>query len=386
MFSRVFAMVRKEFRQLSRDRRILPIVIVAPLLQLFLLGYAANLDIRHIPFAVADYSQSAEARELIREFARSGYFDLVMEVDDMRKLDPLIARGEVRVGLVIPANFGAHIGRKSRASLALILDAADANTARIALGYASVIVERFSRRMIIATLNERFNPYSLNLRRMMEEGEGGILDPRIRVFYNPEMKSRNFFVPGVIALILMVMTTILTAASIAKEKEAGTLEQLIVSPIKKRELLIGKLIPYVIIGFIDAGLVLFVGIYWFKVPFRGSILLLFFGAALFLMSTLGMGLLFSVISRRQQQAMITAFFALLPSMILSGFIFPIENMPRAVQYLTYLIPIRYFLVIVRGIFLKGVGFSVLKGQFIALFILGFSFLLVSLSLFRKRLS
>jgi ABC-2 type transport system permease protein len=384
MFSRIYAVMEKEFRQLSRDRRTLPIIILAPLIQLILLGYAANLDIRHITLAVSDCSRSSESRELIRRFSESGYFDLVSEVDDIRKLDPLIDRGEARAGLVIPANFSTRMGKGSQASLALILDGSDANTARIALGYASMIVERFSREKMMASLDNQFAPDSRGLTRAMKKGEADILDPRIRIFYNPELKSRNFFVPGVIALILMVITTILTAGSIAREKESGTLEQLIVSPIRKREIIIGKLAPYVVIGFIDIGLVLVAGIFWFRVPFRGNVFLLLIASALFLMSTLGLGLLFSIISRNQQQAMISAFFSIIPSMMLSGFVFPIENMPRLAQYITYLIPIRYFLVIVRSIFLKGVGFSALANQFIALFILGTSFFLTSLLLFRKR--
>jgi ABC-2 type transport system permease protein len=369
---RLRTLVKKEFIQIRRDRRILPILIIMPVLQLIILGYAVSSDIKHLAVAVCDLDRTAESRALLDRFATSGYFDIRHAVSDDRQIQPLVDAGKVRVGIVIPPRFAAKLARGETVAVQLLLDGTDSNTATVAQGYATQIVNAEATRI----LEERLGP---------KAPAPLAVDPSIRVWFNPDLKSVNFMVPGVVALILTIVTMTMTATAIVKEKERGTIEQLIVSPIQPMQLMVGKALPFVLIGYADILLVVLVGLLWFRVPIAGSFPLLLLLSGVFIMTTLGLGLLISTLSQTQQQAMMLGFFANPPFMLLSGFIFPIASMPEPMQYLTYLIPLRYFLVIIRGIFLKGVGLEVLWPQALAL--LGFGVVLLTLSAlrFQKRL-
>jgi len=370
---RVAHLVRKEFLQLRRDRRMLPIVLIAPVLQLLVLGYAANLDVREIPTAICDLDRSVQSRELGADFLESGYFKLQARLDRLEDTDRYLLRGDAEMILVIPRGFGRSVARGEPASLQLLADGTESSSATIGLSYASLIVSRYAAGLALERI--RWSPAS-------GPGKGAVV-PVPRLWYNPELKSRDFLVPGILALLLMVMTTLLTSLAIVKEKEAGTLEQLIVTPLRAREMILGKLLPFVVIGFIDVLLVVLVATLLFRIPVKGSLLLLFAFSGLFLLTTLGLGLLVSTLSRNQQQAMMTTlFFLMLPMTLLSGFVFPIENMPRPIQLLTYILPLRYYFVIVRGLFLKGVGLAELWDE--AAMLLGFGLLILGASSLRFR--
>lgn len=366
--------LQKEFAQLRRDRKMLPIVFIAPVLQLLLLGYAANLDVEHIPIAVVDHDVSVESRRLVDDFIRSGYFDRVSQFQDPALIDDRIDEGKIVMALVIPSGFQRDMKRGGDAAIQAIVDGADANTATIAMNYADIIVRKYSA--------------ELKLEGMRSASGRGIhipIEAEPRVWYNPELKSRNFMVPGILALLLMVMTMLLTSLAIVKEKEQGTLEHLNVTPVKPIQLIVGKLVPFSIIGMVDVLLVLAASRILFGLVPEGSILLLIVLSALFLLTTLGLGLLVSTLSRTQQQAMMSAvFFVMLPMLFLSGFAFPIENMPRIIQYVTYALPLRYYFVIIRGIFLKGAGLSTLWDETLMLGIFGVLVLSFSILRFKKQ--
>jgi ABC-2 type transport system permease protein len=368
---RVRTLIWKEFLELRRSPQLLRIVIVAPIVQLCMLGYAATTDITNVPIVVVDGDRTAESRRLIERFAASPYFAIVREELDVREVDDDLARGQASLALVIPPGLGAAIqgrGPESAKRVQVIADGTDANSSGIALAYVSGLVGEF------------------NLGLAAERGDvKRAIDPRIRVWFNAELVSRNFMVPGVLALLLLLITANLTSMAIVRERELGTLDQLNVTPLGRWELILGKLLPYALVGFVDVLLVLAVAVLWFEVPLRGSVPLLLGASAVYLLCTLGLGLFVSTISATQQQAMMTStFFFLVPMIYLSGFIFPIENMPRVIQALTTIIPLRYFLVIVRGIFLKGVGWDVLWPQFAALGAWGVTVLTLAAVRSRKR--
>jgi ABC-2 type transport system permease protein len=373
-FQIVVEIIRKEFYQIRQDRRMLAVSIVAPVAQVILLGYAATTDIKFTDLLVCDLDRSVESRELVRDFTNTRYFIGTYTVDDITEVDEFIDDGRAAVALIIPRGFGNRILGRETAQVQVILDGSDANTANTLLGYASQIIASFSQ----SVLAEYSTP-----------GVGaqtGRILPEPRVWFNPDLKSSNFMVPGVVALVLMIITMTLTSLGIVKEKEIGTLEQLLVTPIKPFHLIIGKLVPFVIIGAVDMTIVLTIARFWFEVPLRGSLALLYGLSGLFILTTLGLGLFISTISKSQQQAMLIAqFFFFMPMMFLSGFAFPIENMPAAIQWTTYLIPLRYFLVIVRGVFLKGTDIVHLWPQVIALFIFGGTIFTLSVLRFRRTL-
>jgi ABC-2 type transport system permease protein len=369
---RLWTLVKKEFIQIRRDRRILPILIVMPVLQLVILGYAVSSDIRRLPTVVCDLDRTPQSRALVDRLAVSGYFDVRHAVSDDRQIKPLMDAGRARVGLIVPPRFAAALARQETATVQLLLDGTDSNTATVAQGYVTQIVNAEATRILVERLGPKASPPTL-------------LEPTVRVWFNPDLKSVNFMVPGVVALILTIVTMTMTATAIVKEKERGTIEQLVVSPIRPIQLMLGKAIPFVIIGYADILLVVLVGLFWFRVPIAGSFTLLLLLSGVFIMTTLGLGLLISTVSQTQQQAMMLGFFANPPFMLLSGFIFPIASMPEPMQYLTYLIPLRYFLVIIRGIFLKGVGLEVLWPQALALLVFGVVVLALAALRFRKRL-
>lgn len=385
----ILCIVIKEFLQIRRDKRMLGLAIAAPMVQLILLGYAATTDIKSIPMIVNDQDRSSVSREFIRQFTNSGYFVVEIEVNSSKDIDHYIENGKAWLALIIPPQFGNHILAGHTVPVQMIADGSDANSANISLGYATQIVAKYSRSILTETMKHTPPPpgeFGISPETMSAAIKPIRVNPEVRVWYNPDLKSAHFMVPGVVALVLVIVTMTLTSLGLVKEKELGTLEQLMVTPIKPAQLIIGKLLPFVVIGAIDVTLVLTVARFWFEVPMRGNVLLLYGLSGLFILTTLGLGLFVSTISRTQQQAMMTAqFFILLPSMYLSGFTFPIENMPHWIQMITYVLPLRYFFTIIRGIFLKGVGIAELWPQALALLVFGVTILTLSVLRFRKRL-
>jgi ABC-2 type transport system permease protein len=366
---RVRTLIRKEFLELRQTPRLLGLIIVAPIIQLTLLGYAATTDVTHVPIVVVDGDRTARSRQLVERFAASPHFRVVAEEFSPDAIDAHLEQGRAWLALVIPRGLEREIESSARsrpAEIQILADGTDATSSGVALAYAGGIVGEFSA-AIGAERGER----------------PGSVDGRVRVWFNPELESRDFMVPGVVALLLLMITANLSSMAIVRERELGTLEQLNVTPLGRWELIAGKLLPYAIIGFVDVVLVVAVAVFWFEVPFRGTVGMLAGGSAAYLLCTLGLGLLVSTVSSTQQQAMMTAtFFFLIPMVYLSGFIFPIENMPAPIQWVTFLIPLRYFLVIVRGVFLKGVGFDVLWPQVAALTAWGVS--VAALAALRSR--
>ena len=375
-WKRVRHIIRKEFIQIRRDRRMLRLIIIAPVLQLIIFGYAVTTDIKHIPTVVVDNDLTLQSRDLIARFENAGYFDLNYYVLRPGDVAPLIDSGKAQAGIDIPKGFARDLAQGRSASLQVIVDGTDSTTAGTVLGYASGIVARYSQDV----LAERSQKLRAQLVRLPS------LDDRTRIWYNPDLRSVNYMVPGVLCMILLVVTMNLTALAIVKEREIGTLEQLIVTPIKARELMIGKVVPFVIIGMVDVVLIMLVARLWFQVPIAGSILLLFACTVAFLMTSLGLGLFVSTVSRTQQQAAMTIFFIMQPSILLSGFFFPIENMPKVIQVLTYAIPLRYYLEIIRGIFLKGAGLVILWPHVVVLVVFGAVILALSALRFTKRMA
>lgn len=373
-FAIIGEIIRKEFYQIRHDKRMLLVSIMAPVLQVLLLGYAATTDIKYSNLVVCDMDKSTESRALIRNFTNSHYFVYKYDVDAPADVDWYIDDAKASVALLIPVRFGESILRRDPVQLQMIFDGADANTANILLGYSTQIVNSFGQSILLDAASRA------------QGMKIGMIMPEPRVWFNQDLKSQNFMVPGVVALVLMIITMTLTSLGIVREKEIGTLEQLLVTPIKPYQLILGKLIPFILIGAVDMVIVLLIARYWFEVPMLGSLWLLVGLSGLFILTTLGLGLFISTIAKSQQQAMLIAqFFFFMPFMFLGGFAFPIENMPVVIQWLSYLIPLRYFLGIVRGIFLKGTGMAELWPQALALFLMGVSILSLSVLRFRKRL-
>ena len=375
MLSKVRYLFVKELIQTLRDKRMRYILIVPPILQLIIFGYAANLDVKHIRTAVRDLDRSVESRDLIGRFGSSKYFDIIFFPSTPKEVKDLINQGEVAVSIEIPTDFSRKLKKGDTATVQIILDGTESNTALIALGYASQILSEFSAQVLVKKLNRA---------GMIGFEEAGV-QLEHRIWFNPNLESRLFYVPGVIASIAFLIPIILTAQAIVREREIGTLEQIMVTPIRSWELIIGKTLPFALIGLFDVVLIALVGVYWFEVPLQGTPLVLLLGAVLFLVSSVAIGLFISTICSTQQQAQISTFFFAMPAFILSGFAFPIENMPEWIQYLTYANPLRYFLVIIRGVFLKAIGLDILWPQMLALGILGALMILLSSLRFQKRL-
>jgi ABC-2 type transport system permease protein len=378
----IIHIIIKEFLQIRRDRRMLALSILAPIIQLVILGYAATTDIKSIPLLVNDQDRSSISRDFVAQFANSGYFVVQGHVNSSNEIDRHIEEGRVWLALVIPPGFGNGIIAHRSVTIQMIADGSDANSANISLGYAAQIVAKYSRAIALESMAAPAGSEEASAVRIRPLR----VNPEVRVWYNPDLKSANFMIPAVVALVLMIVTMTLTSLGVVKEKELGTLEQLMVTPIRPYQLIIGKLLPFVIIGALDVTLVLAAARYWFEVPMRGNVLLLYGLSGLFILTTLGLGLFVSTVSRTQQQAMMTAqFFIFMPFIFFSGFAFPIENMPPLIQAVTYIVPLRYFIVIIRGIFLKGVGIAELWPQALALLIFGVAILTLSVARFRKRL-
>ena len=374
---RIRFLIWKELIELRQDPRLFAIVIMAPIIQLFMLAYAATTDIRNVPIVVADGDRSQASRELVSRFDASPSFTVTRVFNSPPDVDPSLERGEAWMALIIPRGYGAGLEQGQPQSVQVVADGSDANSAGVSLSYATNLIQSFGQE-----LGARFARASGR-----PPGPAASIQPVVRVWFNPRLESREFMIPGVIALLLLVVTTNLSSMGIVREKELGTLEQLNVTPLTRAELIVGKLLPYGMVGLIDVVLVLSVAIFWFHVPMRGSYLLLFGLTLVYLLTTLGLGLFVSTISRTQQQAMMTStFFFMTPMMYLSGFVFPIENMPAWIQPLTFLIPLRYFVVILRGIFLQGVGLETLWPQALALFAWGLVILTLAVLRSSKRLA
>lgn len=372
--SRLFSIIRKEFIQLFRDHRMVALIIVIPIMQLFLLGYSAINDVRDVPMAVFDQSRSAAARALLDAFRVTDYFAINYQVTSYNELQTLISSGDASLGLVIPPDYASQVV-DNQAQAALIIDGSDPTVATTALSAAQLIAQNHSTKIMLSRLER--SGLNLELKPALEL--------RTTVWYNPDLVSSYFMIPGVIGMILYAITAILTASAVVKERERGTIEQLIVTPIRPLELVIGKITPYIILSLLDAFEVIAIGHWWFGMPVRGSLLLIGLVSTLFLFSGLGVGLLASTVANTQQEAMLTVWMTLLPSIFLSGFFFPLSSMPLILQWISYAIPLRYFLVIIRYLLVKGVGLASIQNEVIALAIFGLGIMTIASLRFRKRL-
>lgn len=380
MFERIKQMVIKEFIQVFRDKRMIAIIFIIPVIQLLAFGYAVTTDVNNISTAIYDLDKSYESRELVRRLESSGYFSVTFFAESPDEIKELLDRGRITAAFQINRGFSADLKNKRQTDVQILVDGTDSNTATVAMDYAYRIIMKYS-----VDTGAKKNEASLNsTSSLFREWESGGVDLRTRAWYNPNLRSRNYNVPGVIAMLIMLTCLLLTSMAVVREREIGTMEQLMVTPLKPIELMLGKTIPFAIIGFFDMFLVTMVGIFWFDVPIKGPVQLMPLATAIYLLSALGIGLFISTISKTQQQAMMVTFFFYVPSVLLSGFIFPIENMPDIIQHGTYINPLRYFLVIIRGVFLKGNGISILWPQMLALLILGISVMTISSLRFRKR--
>jgi ABC-2 type transport system permease protein len=373
----ILNIIIKEFLQLKRDPRLFAVIFIAPVMQLILLGYAANLDVNNVHTAVYDQDKTVDSRTFIDKFSASGYFSIDDYVDNYKRATDLINKGDVLWVLVIPKDFGKMLARNETAKVQAIFDGSDGNTTGIAVGYLNGVVTSYSKNILVEQMN----------RRGIHTSIVGNVSPVLRVWYNPDLKTRNFMVPGIIGLLLTVITTVLMAMGIVKERELGTLEQIIVTPIKPFQLILGKIIPFVLLGFVDILIVMAVMVFWFGIGIKGDFFYLIFASFIYILSSLGLGLFISTVSKTQQQAMMVAMFGiLLPMNFLSGFAFPIENMPSWIQPITYLIPLRYYITIIRGVILKGDGLFQLLPETFALLGIGVIILIASSLRFSKRLS
>jgi len=375
VFERIRAMLVKEFIQVLRDPRMRITIFVTPVIQVLVFGYAANTDVRHVPTAVYDLDNTRESRDLVRDFTSSNYFSALHRIFSDREQDALIDRGRASAVLRFDRGFGRDLRGGRGAQFQLVLDASDSNTAGIILSYANQIVARYNERELAAAV--------------AASPAGAVPYPSVemrdRSWFNTNLDSRDYYIPGVICLMITVMTLILTSMAIVREKEIGTMEQLIVSPLRPIELILGKLVPFAVIALVEVLLITVVGTWWFSVPMRGSVTLLLLCTLIYLLTILGVGLFISTLSSTQQEAMMSTFLFFFPANLLSGFMYPIANMPAAIRWLTYLNPLRYYLVILRGIFLKGIGIRILWPQMAALLVYGLAVIVLASLRFRKTL-
>jgi len=368
--------VKKEFLQFKRDPRMYSLILFSPVIQLTLLGLAANLDVDKVRTIIYDQDKSVTSKNYIERFIGSGYFYIEDYVDNYDEVTKEIDYGNALLALVIPTDFEKKINRKETAKVQVILNGSDGNSANIASGYIQSITASFSKNILMDLMN----------RRGVINSPAGTLSAEVRVWYNPALKTRNFMVPGIVGLLLSIVTLILTSLAVVKEKEIGTLEQLVVTPLKPIQIIIGKLIPFAILGFLSVVIILASMRFVFDISVKGNLFFLFISSFLYILSTLGLGLFVSTISKTQQQAMMIAIFTIMmPMIFLSGFAFPIENMPQVIQYVSYIIPLRYFINIIRGVIIKGIGFNELWLDASILLVMGVIILALSALRFKKRL-
>jgi ABC-2 type transport system permease protein len=372
VMKRILQIVRKEFIQIRRDSGLVRMVVLAPLLQLLIYGYVVATDIRALPMAVLDQSDSAESRRLVDRFIFSGYFALEEHVSSLKAAEDQLNSGESMIVLVIPEDYARDIRRGVKAQVQLLVDGTNSNTATIAMGYAAGIIGTANQQQIQDNIHEKGL-------RMIEAG----IREEPRVWFNPSLRAINYMVPGIICVLLMEMMVPLTAFSLVRERERGTVEQLMVTPLRAGEVLIGKTIPYIAIGLADAALILTAGTLWFGVPLPAKLGALLACTLLFIVVALSLGILVATVVKTQQQAALSAQFALVPNILLSGFMFPIESMPEPMQWFTTILPMRYFLVAVRGIMMKGLGVVDLWDQIVPLAVLGAAIFAISWLRFRR---
>jgi ABC-2 type transport system permease protein len=376
MLARLKQMLIKEFIQVFRDKRARFLLFVTPIIQMLIFGYAATFEVHHVATVVLDLDHSQESRDVISRFTSSPYFDVQHQLTDSRQIEDLIDRGKATVALQINPGFAENLRKGQTAPLQVIVDATNSNTALIASGYINQIAIGFAKDY----QQDRINRISPQLTERIPS-----VELEQRPWYNPDLRSRWFFVPGIVGTLTLVLVVQLTAFAVVREREIGTLEQIMVTPIRSGEFILGKTLPFFLIGLFDVSLIAVVGTLWFQVPFRGQVSVLFTGAILFLLCMLGVGLLISTVSATQQQAMVTAFFFLMPAVTFSGFAFPISTMPQWLQDFTYANPLRYFLIVLRGSYLKGVGMDILWPQMLAMAGLGVGLLATSVLRFSKAI-
>jgi ABC-2 type transport system permease protein len=367
MFRRTLALIIKEFLALLKDRKSRTVVFLPPLVQLLIFGYAATFELRDVPYAVLDEDCSAASRDLLSRFQGSTTFRLVRQLRQDAEIAPLIDAREALIVLRVESRFERDLLRGKTARLQVLLDGRNSNTALIASSYVRDIVAEFNRQW--ARRHDRSEPFA---------------ELQVRAWFNPNLESQWFIVPGIVGLLTLVVTVVVTSLSVAREREQGTFDQLLVTPFRPVEILIGKAVPGMVIGVFEATLIIVVAVLWFKIPLVGSLLTLYTGLVLFVLSAVGLGLMISSLSRNQQQGLLGAFFFLVPTVILSGFATPIANMPRVVQWITLLDPLRYFLVVLRGVFLEGAPFHLLVHQFWPMALIGLVSLTLAAWLFRHR--
>jgi len=382
MWERIFVIVRKEFRQTLREPRMRLLLFLPPMVQLIIFGFAVNLDVDHVRIGWMDSDRTPASRELRAAFTASGRFDIVLWPETGEDVQRILDRGDAQAVVRILHDFARDLERGEAAQVQVLIDGTNSNTASLVASYAGQILSSFA----VARFSTQQNI------RVLTRSPGAAANlvapqvvPASRIWFNPDLKSRNYFVPGVVANIIMIVTLMLTALGIVREKEIGTMEQLMVTPVRPLEIMLGKTLPFAIVGLFELSLITTLALVVFHIPLRGSLLLLLLASLLFLLTSLGAGLFLSTISHTQQQAMMSSFFFFMPAFMLSGFAFPIRNMPVVVQYVTYLNPLRYFMEIVRGVFLKGVGMPVLWPQMAALAVYGVTVLGLSAARFHKKL-
>ncbi|MEE4311020.1 MAG: ABC transporter permease [candidate division KSB1 bacterium] len=372
---RIFFIIQKEFRQVFRDKPMLAILFIMPLIQLIILGYAITTDIRNISMLVSDYDNSTQSRELIQKFRNSGYFIISGNELDRGEVRKRLDHSEVSIAVTIPHNFAADIRRKQQPQIQILADGVDSNSSLVAVGYATEILRSF--------LKERLHENLMSNPALAKRVHS--IDPKIRIWYNPNLEATHYMVPGIIVLLLTIVTTMLTALGLVREKEIGTLEQLMVTPIQSQQLIIGKTVPFAILGFFEISFAILVARIYYGIHIEGNLAVLALFAFIFVFTTLGLGIFISTASKTQQQAMFMAWFMIIFAILMSGFLFPIENMPKVLQYMTYINPVRYFITTVRELFLKGSGLAHLWPQ--GLTMLCFSLVIMTMSAirFQKRI-
>lgn len=384
MWRRIKEIVKKEFRQALREPRMRVLLFIPPLVQLIIFGYAVNLDVEHCKIAWMDNDHSPQSRELLAKFTGSANFKVVVFPQNEYEMQELLDRGKVLAVVRVLSGFARDIQKGNSTTVQILVDGSNSNTASIVSSYASKVISTYTQNVLISQFKNRQYALTTNSKAIVKFPTSNLI-VKSRVWFNLDLQSRNYFVPGVVVNIIALVTIMLTAMSIVREKEIGTMEQLMVTPIRPWELILGKILPFALVGIFEVGFITTAALLVFHIPFRGSIVMLLFCAILFLFTTLGVGLFISTISQTQQQAMMSSFLFFMPAFMLSGFAFPIRNMPELVQILTYINPIRYFMEIVRGIFLKGSGLIILWPQVLALLLLGLSILSLSVIRFHKRL-
>ncbi len=372
---KILYLIRKEFLQVLRDKAMLRIIFIVPIIQLILLGYAVTTDIKRIPVVFCNLDESAMSRELISEIKHSGYFLINYYEKDPQKIRDYLDTGKAKIAIIIPIDFSGDLQRNLHPDIQILVDGEDSNTSLVALGYVSNIIQAFSK--------EQFRDKLLG--NPQQARRIHLIEPLIRVWYNPNLLAKNYMVPGIVVMLLTIITTILTAMGIVREKEIGTLEQLMVSPIKPYQLMVGKTVPFAALGLLEIAVAIIVAKLWYNIPILGNLGILTLFAIIFMFTTLGLGIFISTVAKTQQQAIFMAWFILVFGIIMSGFLFPIENMPKFLQYLSYANPVRYFITVVRELFLKGSGITYLWKEGLIMLIFGVTIITLSAMRFQKRI-